>query len=1007
MAVLKLLDLNFFTKNLKKITNIEYMTTTGDFHTEGLFSETIFGIEGSLDRRRTFAYIDLGTKVVHPTAYKFLTRLDRKVIKFINAEENFILDKNKNLVISDDGVTGITEFILIFPKIEFRGETPDRIKMIKVLKDSYKNNTLFIDKIPVIPPDLRPLFKDEAGNITVDALNDYYTTIMRRASQVQGAAGSGPLFDLLVAGLQKAVIDHDVYIKSKIAKKPGIIRKNLLGKRIDFSGRAVITPDPALKINEMGVPFRLAVTLFEPFLLHVLLKTNHVDRVKLNEEIINYIGVELSVDVIKKLIKGIRTGDKLPKSLYDIFFEATKIAIEGRVILAKRDPVLHSESVRSYYPVLMEGDTLRMCTMQVGGHNADFDGDQMAVYHPITNEAQEEAKERLMNAKAPSSAKNITFELSKEMFSGLYIMSKEVPMKTPPRQIMDRSELERAVDPFLPVIFKGTKTTMGRAIINSCFPINFPFVNKQFDKKLTNKIIAKLFELYSDDIIREVVSRLEKFAFKFATIGAASITLDQLELPPEILKLKEKLKTASPEESGDIIDEMKKILVKHMEGKGFYDIIESGSGKGWHQPSQILLAKGVVEDPEGNVLEPIPHSFADGLSPKEYFNASYGARKGICDRGISTADTGYMTRKLLFVCSPVEADPYTKDCGTKRVLNLKLTNDLISRLNGRFIIDSKGRLVEFRPEDFKAGQIINLRSPIYCRSQKVCQVCYGKLLKTLQSPYVGVHAAFVIGERGTSLVLTSFHKGGTVSISKQDILSDIVNNDPLINFSVGSYLQQNINDLKCKEDCILSINKSDYENEDNLRIDEDKIWVSSLVSDIEFSNVSFKIVLDYPVNIYIKKGNIKNNNETINIKYKSGDDILNVISDTNQMKKQIHYVERLISGKEVYKDVEHLLLKLYKVYASNSNFDFVHFEVLISQCLRDRSNNTLPARLGKTWNPKLINMKKIVLNSGFINSLCFENINNAIQTGLIGGETLEPSIIEKVLTGSLVEKKKR
>jgi len=221
--------------------------------------------------------------------------------------------------------------------------------MIKVLEDSYKNNTLFIDKIPVIPPDLRPLFKDESGNITVDALNDYYTTIMRRASQVQGAIGSGPLFELLVAGLQKAVIDHDTYVKSKIAKKPGIIRKNLLGKRIDFSGRAVITPDPGLKINEMGVPFRLAVTLFEPFLLHVLLKTQHVDRNKLNEEIINYTGVELSVDILKKLIKGIRTGDKLPKSLYDIFFEATRIAIEGRIILAKRDPVLHSESVRAYY----------------------------------------------------------------------------------------------------------------------------------------------------------------------------------------------------------------------------------------------------------------------------------------------------------------------------------------------------------------------------------------------------------------------------------------------------------------------------------------------------------------------------------------------------------------------------------------------------------------------------------------------------------------------------------
>ena len=137
-----------------------------------------------------------------------------------------------------------------------------------------------------------------------------------------------------------------------------------------------------------------------------------------------------------------------------------------------------------------------------------------------------------------------------------------------------------------------------------------------------------------------------------------------------------------------------------------------------------------------------------------------------------------MTRKLLFVCAPVQADPYTKDCGTKRVLDIKLTDDIISRLGGRFIIDRNGRLVEFKSEDFNSGQMIKLRSPIYCKSQKVCQVCYGKLLKTLQSTYIGVHSAFVIGERGTQLIMKNFHDS-SVKIIKQDILGDIINNDPL------------------------------------------------------------------------------------------------------------------------------------------------------------------------------------------------------------------------------------
>lgn len=223
---------------------------------------------------------------------------------------------------------------------------------------------------------------------------------------------------------------------------------------------------------------------------------------------------------------------------------------------------------------------------------------------------------------------------------------------------------------------------------------------------------------------------------------------------------------------------------------------------------------------------------------------------------------------------------------------------------------------------------------------------------------------------------------------------------------ITEYLHQTENRLICKKDCNLIINKSDYTNDENIRIEEDKIWVSSLVSQIEFSDISFKIVLDYPLNVLFDSGSIEKNKEFIKIQYKSGDMILDTVSGTGQMKEQIHYVERLIGGKEIYKDVEHLLIKLYKVYEKNSNFDFVHFEVLISQCLRDKSDNTIAARLGKTWNPQLINMKKVVLNSGFINSLCFENINQAVQTGLTGGESLEPSIIEKVLTGTLVEKKK-
>ena len=782
MGVISLLDVNSFTRNLKEITNMSYLTATGEYLADGLFSESIFGPEGSNDRKTTFAYISLGTKILHPSAYKFIMQLDRRIEKFLSTEILFSLDQNGTLIIDEkNGVTGINEFVKIFPSIKFRGDTPTRNKMISILKKFYNDNVLFIDKIPVIPPEFRPLFKDEVGNISVDNLNDYYITIMRRSSQVQRASGAGPLFDLLVYGLQKSILDYDVYLKSKIAKKPGIIRKSLLGKRIDFSGRAVITPDPNLKVNEIGIPLRLAVSLFEPFLIYYLLNSGRVDKNLLNNEIVNFTGLELSIDTIKKVIKSIKNNDDIPESLYNIIYNSLDVVMTNRVVISKRDPVLHSESVRAYYPKLTRGSTIKLCTLQVGGHNADFDGDQMAVYHPITNEAQQEAKENLTRAKSPDSNRTSTFELSKEMYVGLYIMSREEPLKTSPIMIMKDTELEQAVDPFIPVIYRKNKTTMGRAIINSCLPEDFPFVNKQVNKKIIKNIIDELFKKYDDNIVRESASKLERVGFKFATIMGPSFTLDQLDVPDKIYELKKKLANASPEEAADILDEMKDIIVKNLKGKGLYELIESGAGKGWGQPLQILGAKGQIADAEGNILPPITGSFADGLTNTEYFNASYGARNGILSRVISTADTGYMTRKLIFVLSQVQVDPILRDCGTKRTVIIKLTKDLMDRLTGRFVIDVNERVIEFKKENFKVGQTIRLRTPIYCKSNRLCHICYGKLLMIHKSPYVGVLAGMIIGERGTTISLVSFHTGGSVTVTRKDVLQEIIDNDPLIN----------------------------------------------------------------------------------------------------------------------------------------------------------------------------------------------------------------------------------
>lgn len=777
--MLKFLDMNKFSKNLIPVTSSELFSRTNEFNPDGLYSEKIFGNLESSDRRTTYSYIDLHTNVIHPTALKIILQLNRKIELFLSTSETFSLDGKGNLVQDPNGMlTGMSKFIEIFPDIKFRGETETREKFIDLLHESYKEGILFVNSVPIIPPEFRPSYQDEDGNWVVDKINDIYQSIIRKSIQVRSSGGSGILFDLLSYGLQNAVVEHDKYVRSKIEKKNGLIRNQMLGKRIDFSGRAVITPGPNLKINEVGVPFRIAAVIFEPFLIYRLLYSGQVNKEELADEVRKYTKIDLSVDGIRKVIKSIKAGDKLPSKLYQIFWDAVEVIMRDRVVICKRDPVLHAESVRAFHPILVGGDTLQICTLQVGGFNADFDGDQMAIYTPLTDEAQEEIKNRMMNLESSESSKSLVFSLNKEMYVGLYIMTKDKSYNRSPIAVTQQ-DLDSAVDPYIPVRYRGVNTTMGKAIFNNTLPIDFQFVDDIVNKKVVNNIISKLVEKYDRKVIIDSVSKISHIGFKFATIMAPNISLDDIEVPDKIYELKDKLKTADTETAADLIDEMSEIIEKNLEGTGLYDLIVSGAGKGWTQPIQIFGAKGVVSDTKGNVLEPVKSSFAEGLTTTEFFRVSPGARKGLADRVLNTATCGYLSRKLSYVLNPVEADLYLNDCKTNRTLTIKLDDDLIKRLSGRYIIE-KGKVVPFKIDEHKSGDVINLRTPIYCTSPKICHVCYGDLIKRHRSPFVGVLAAQILGEVSTQKIMQSFHTGGVIKVKKKEILKDIISNDPFI-----------------------------------------------------------------------------------------------------------------------------------------------------------------------------------------------------------------------------------
>jgi DNA-directed RNA polymerase beta' subunit len=1004
---LEFLSLDHFTRNLTPVTSTQIFTRTNEFHPQGIYSELIFGVQGSLERKKKFSYINLNTSVIHPSAYQILIRLDRKLEKMFSTEQSFILDKNKNLIQDDNGVTGISEFIKLFPKIKFRGETPDRDSFIEVLQKEYKKGTLFIDKIPVIPPEQRSIFKDDTGRWNKDPINDFYLTNLNKSIQIKSFGKKGIMYDLMNWGIQKSVNDLDDYIRTKVGKKYGLIRSSLLGKRCDFSGRAVITCGPDLNAQQIGIPFRLSLWLFEPFIIHNLLTLKGEELESLKKEVKDFTGLDLSVNSIMRVFKSLREGDETPKSLYDIFYNISIKSSEDRVVLAKRDPVLHAESVRAYYPVIVPGDTIQVSTLVVGGFNADFDGDQMAVFHPLTSDAQNEVKKRMLSGRSPNASDEMTFNLSKEMYVGLYLLTKSVKLVKSAIHIT-KEDLNKSTDPYIPVLFKNHTTTMGKAIFNSCFPIDFRFIEDQVKSKDVKKILIEIANKYGDDITKEVAFKLKNVGFKFATILSPSLNLEEITVPDEIYKLKKNLEKASTEDALKIMDKMKSVIIDHLEDTGLYALVESGSSKGWDHPLQIFGAKGLMADPTGKILPPVKGSLSDGLTPTEYFNAAGGARAGIIDRVINTADTGYTSRKLAFLLNSVELDLSKKDCGTDLTLDIKLNSDIIKRLKGRFLI-YRNKIEQFDQSKFKIDDMIHLRSPIFCKSLKICHTCYGKLLELHKSPYVGLIAAQNIGERGTQLIMRTFHNTAIKPVVR-DILKDIAENDPIINVEqLNHKLNQDQNNLYCLEDCSVTINLEEYKIGDNLIINEEDgtVQLNGLLSKMEFPDVTFDFILDYPV--LLKYYQISKTKESIILTFRKDDELLEVPLQKQDIKELALYVERLISGKERFKDINHLFYKLYKNYSEDiSSMDLVHLEVLLSQVLRDKNNPVIPARVGSDpEHPVLMNIKKNIFNSGLLQGLAFENVNAAINTGLITKTELDPSILEKLLTGTLVEKKKK
>jgi len=553
------------------------------------------------------------------------------------------------------------------------------------------------------------------------------------------------------------------------------------------------------------------------------------------------------------------------------------------------------------------------------------------------------------------------------------------------------------------VTFKNKKTTVGRVIFNSLLPAKYPFVDEDVDKKKLNSILMDIFKLYGEKVFLDTIDKISRTGFEYYTVLSKSISLNDLEIPEEIEKLRKELaKIKDPVEFDKMYQKLIKELEKYLAKYGYdvYDIVKSGARGSWRQLAQMLIAKGIVVDPSGNVMKPITSAFADGLSPTEYFKGGIGARSGVADRTLSTATTGYLTRRLVFATQSVLLSKLL-DCKTKQCLTIKVEPSMVDKLIGRYLKD--GTIISESYAKKLVGKTIELRSPIFCKSNRICRTCYGKLADYVRSDKIGIIAAETLGEPGTQLVMRAFHLGGVVSFNVIDVLADLVKYNPTYTRKhFEEIIEQKDTKLIAKTPVQIIINKEDYPTLQSISYNKEDgtLFLNVVVATcIPQDKPEFHFIL----NSAALFTDVEETGTQYIVNIPANKVICELKASSDRFAQVVQQAINILEGRVPWKTVEQLVLNLYSLYHEQaSHIALVHYEVVFSNLLRNKHNPTLPARLVDPYEPVLYGLKKIpyVDGNSWLLGLSFENAGKAIETGLLAGDRQrEITPLEKVLLG--------
>lgn len=810
---MKLLDLENMVKagDLLPVTTKRIVSKFShgivEFDPDGLLSEEIFGKVNSLERKQQLAYIDLKMTLIHPAVYNMLKNIFKNLESLLNGTMPYYLDDNGVLVKWNkkakgadlekqpkEGFTGIQWFVENLPKIKFnRTENKNRDQVIEYITKNYKE--VIINKYVVIPAGLREAQIGDDG-IDVPEINQLYGELISEIDQMKSAdVFSSDMSDLLIFRIQTKINEIYEWFKVHIAKKQGLIRNTMLGKRVDFSARSVITPDPALELGYVGLPRAIAIKIFEPFVLHELNKDQ-----ELMDSIENSVGQPVSLPLLKKLFDQIHKNldGEIPSIIRESINTALERASIGRMVILKRDPALHRGSLQAFDVKLTNERSLQIHPYTCGAYNADFDGDTMAVYTPMTIEAQKEVREKmhvLNNLTSSASVGEMSHLPNKDASLGLWILTRDpgklYKSKNLNLKFSGRSDIEEALDNgsihmWDMCNFKGRNQTVGQALWDSIFPKNETYVEVPATAKIINKEIERIYKLHfekSRDDVVVFMDDIKHLGYKYSGVAGATILLSDLEEPKFVAEARNKVrKIKDPIEANDLKEEtwLKYVEWAKKNESPIYDLVRSGAISGSKAASlkSIILWKGFISDAEGNMSEtPLTDNFASGYSQDQYFQSGFSARKGIADRVINTATPGDLSRKLTFGGSGVTASRTITDCKTKKYFEIYIDNTNKHRFSTRTLVDGS-KLIKINgdvPEKY-LNSYVKIRSPIYCKSKEICKICAGDIPKLNNAYNLGRVSATTVGERGTQLIMQTFHSGGVITLQKIDLISDIMTN---------------------------------------------------------------------------------------------------------------------------------------------------------------------------------------------------------------------------------------